>query len=283
MQRIFKNQYKRHDIFACHHAAHHRFGGEVSTYYILEEKKCHPEGCINFIWRCRLLNKGHACPKKYTHEGRKCFSCKQFFEEKYQQTPQLKISPEAYQEFLREKEDFDHWVESHRGRLVELDGEIIGLKPDLIMLSSGVRPKLNFRGWLLVFKRIYINYDLFEDIAFAQVGRSLQERIRFAQGDQLEARARFGFQRGRLILNHLQRIEFKSRGKSSSPAWNETLTAAQMATAIPAQPEKCILCPDGVLVESDLAENQTNGPRRRLICLKGVINPINCINGIKDE
>jgi len=281
MQKVFTNQYKRHDIFSCNHSAHHRFGGAVSTYYILEEKRCYPEGCINFVWRCRLLNKGHACPKKYTHVGKKCFSCKQFYEDKYIQQPRLLVSPQDFQNYLREKEDFDHWISQHEGRSVQIDARVTGIKPDLVAYIH--RGRRNFRpdGWILVFDKVYINYDLFDDAAFAWISIKAQEKLAFSAGQRFEARARFTFQRGRLIFRRLHNIEITEQGESPAPDLNEILVAAETATEFPVQPDKCIGCPEGILVEKGIPQNIRNAPRRSLVCLRGQNNPADCIRHLE--
>lgn len=277
MRKVLRNQYKRHDIFSCNHSAHQRFGGAVSTYYILSEKKCYPEGCINFIWRCRLLNKGHACPKKYNHVGRKCFSCKEYYEEKFCQQPKLKVSEEEYREFLREKEDFDHWISQHRGQDVEIDTKIAAINPSLIMTNGGKKPRFRFNGWILVFDNLHVNYDLFDDTAFAWISPKTQENFLFGRGASFEATARFNFEHGRLIFNRIRRFEIKSPGIEDPPDINEIMVATQTASRFPVQTEKCIHCPEGVLVDNVDYKKTRNGRRRNLVCLKGVKNPSECI------
>ncbi len=278
MQKIFKNQYKRHDIFSCNHSSHFRFGGAVSTYYILSEKKCYPEGCINFIWKCRLLNKGHACPKKFTHVGRKCFSCKQYYEEKYCQQPRLKVSQEEYDKFLLDKEDFDYWLDQNQGREVEIEAELAGVKPNLIANGSHRGRRLRFSGWILIFRGVYVDYDFFEDTAFAWISEKTQDRWSFSAGARFEARAKFNFQRGRLVFNRLHQVEIKRRGKTDPPDINRILVAAETATGFPVQPEKCLKCPEGMLVENAGNSRDSNGPKRQMICLRGVKNPSECIH-----
>ncbi len=283
MQNIYRNQYKRHDIFSCNHSDHHRFGGNVSTYYVLSEKNCYPQGCINFIWRCRLLNKGHSCPKKFTHVGRKCFSCKEYYEEKYCQAPRLKVSDEKYREFLREKEDFDHWVSQNDGRLVEIDAEIVSIKPNLIPSNGGPPQKFRFNGWILVLDGVYVNYDLFDDTAFAWISQKTQERFGFRDGDIFEAQARFNFSYGRLIFNRTHNIEIKQRGEGIQPEMSDIIAATQTATKIPVQPEKCIRCSQGILVENNNLRKDKDGRRRSLICLEGIRNPSECIYHLEDK
>lgn len=283
MQRIFKNQYKRHDIFSCNHSAHHRFGGAVSTYYVLQEKNCYPEGCINFIWRCYLLNKGHACPKKFTHVGKKCFSCKQFYDEKYCQQPELKVTDQQYLQFHRDKEDFDFWINEHNDRPVEIDAKIISIKPDLSIIRDQPPLRFRFNGWILVFAEVYVNYDHFQDTAFAWISKRTQESLEFAIGERFEAEARFNFVRGRLTFNRLHRIDKISSEDIQPPDINRIMVASETASIIPVQPEKCIRCEQGILIENQNLHKNRQGRRRTLVCLQGVKNPSDCLYHLQDE
>ena len=124
MSRVMINQYKRQDVFRCSHTAHFRFEKNVSVYHVLKEKECFPEGCIYFLWKCRLLNKGNSCPKKYRHVGRDCFSCKNYFDEKINHQPEIILDEEAYKKFQLDLEEFEDWLEQNVGRWVEFSGII---------------------------------------------------------------------------------------------------------------------------------------------------------------
>ena len=283
MQTTYRNQYKRHDIFSCNHSAHHRFGGAVSTYYILEEKKCYPEGCINFIWRCHLLNKGHACPKKYQHVGRKCFSCKQFYEEKYCQQPSLMVAEKDYKQFLRDQEDFDFWISRLINREVQIDAQIVSIKPDLYMFQDRPRPRFRFNGWILVFNSVYIGYDLFDDTAFGWISDKTQKIFKFSSGDRFEAAGRFNFERGRLLFNRIHNIEKKDGVNNAPPDLSSIMVATETASLVPVQPEKCIRCPQGILIENEKSTQNKNQRRRNLICLKGIKNPAECLYHLAEK
>lgn len=277
MRNIYKNQYKRHDIFSCNHSSHHRFGGAVSTYYILQEKHCYPDGCLNFVWRCQLLNKGHACPRKFRHVGRKCFSCKHFYENKYQQKPRLLVSPDEYREYLHDLENFKYWIGLNRGRKIDIDAQIASVKPDLSAAGSPDNPRFRFHGWILVFDHVYVGYDLFEDIAFARISAKTQNRFQFAGGDSFEAVARFNFNQGRLVFSQVHNIEIKARGEGELPDSESILVAAETATSFPVQPEKCMRCDQGVLIENMPSRSNRSAPSRSLVCLMGQKNPVECL------
>jgi hypothetical protein len=193
------------------------------------------------------------------------------------QQPKLLVSPENYQEYLREKEDFDYWIEKNSGRDVAIDAEISGVKPDLSAYHSGGRKNFRLDGWILVFEKVYVGYDLFDDTAFAWISTKAQDKWSFSAGCKFEAKARFTFQRGRLIFKRLHNIEILTDGDGSAPDPNRILVAAQTASEFPLQPEKCVNCPEGVLVEKTMTGRRQNGPRRSLVCLQGEKNPADCL------
>jgi hypothetical protein len=159
VRKIYTNLYKRPDVFSCPHSSHHRFGGVLTPHHILNEKKCYPDGCMVFVWKCRLLDKGHACPKKFKHVGRQCFSCKQFFEEKYQQQPKLKISGEEFEKFKFKLEDFDFWLDGVIGREIELEATVKTVKPNFRPVGRPDRERYIFTNPFLtahIFTMIYL-------------------------------------------------------------------------------------------------------------------------------
>ncbi len=137
MSKILVNQYKRQDVFRCSHKAHFRFEKSVSVYHVLKEKKCFPEGCIWFLWKCHLLNKGNSCPKGYQHVGRNCFSCKNYFEEKINYQPEILLNEEQHKRFKQELEEFEEWLNTSAGKWVEFSGEVFSVKPHFRRIRYG--------------------------------------------------------------------------------------------------------------------------------------------------
>jgi hypothetical protein len=246
----------------------------VTPHHILTEKKCYPDGCMVFVWKCRLLDKGHACPKKYKHVGRNCFSCKQFFEEKYQQQPRLKISEQEYDEFLRQLEDLDYWLDSIVGRKIELEGTIKTVKPNFRAVGFKSRERYVFSNWLVVFESAHIGYDLFDDICFARLSEKTQARFRFSEGSHLLCCAVPMFDRGRLIFTRLHNIETADDGVQ--PEWDraDAEVAAATATKLNIQTEKCLGCRFGSLIDRNNYDR--NSRSRSLLCLAGQRLPEEC-------
>ncbi|MFX0201192.1 MAG: hypothetical protein ACFFCW_34170, partial [Candidatus Hodarchaeota archaeon] len=119
MQKILINQHKRQDVFKCAHKAHFKFDKNVSVYHVMREKNCFPQGCIYFVWRCKLINKGKRCPKGYEHVGRKCFGCKYYYEEKVCHQPDVILDDEEFKKFEKSLEEYEEWLESVVGKDVE--------------------------------------------------------------------------------------------------------------------------------------------------------------------
>ena len=144
-----RNEYKRSDIFICSNQAHANFNKKVSVYHVLKVKKCHPNGCVYFYWKCKKLNKGETCPKRYQHVGKKCFGCKEFYDEKI--TNQLKINADngKWQQFQEDYQNFEDWLESIRGKTLPIFGEIDSVKPHLIKKSTSPKGRLQLKGFIL--------------------------------------------------------------------------------------------------------------------------------------
>jgi len=274
MRKIFTNLYKLPDIFSCPHSSHQKFGGAVTPHHILNEKKCFPDGCMVFVWKCRLLDKGHSCPKKFKHVGRKCFSCKHYFEEKYVRQPKLKISDEEFRKFKNRLEDLDFWLDEIVGREIELEGTIETIKPNFRPYGNPRRERFAFLNWLAVFRSAHIGYDLFEDVCFARISDKTQSRFVISPGDHILCRATASFDRGRLIFTRLHNIEHTRNGER--PQWSKSGAEVAAATAVRLnlQAEKCLQCRYGCLIDRPHYDDR-NGSRS-LLCLAGQKAPEEC-------
>ncbi len=274
--RTWTNLYKRTDIFRCVHETHRGFKNRMSVYHILKEKKCFPNGCYYFRWSCKELSKNRKCHRGYSHVGRKCPGCRFFVDEKIHNYPELQVSEPEYRQFLRELEEFEDWLTEIDNKELEILGTISSVKP---LFVKKVYPKtsfLSFRSYLLVFREIYLGMDLMRDYVYALVSKKLQQQYRFAAGDRLEARARLTTDRGRLILHRLNRIQVEHHGSEENWDDQKVLLARETATIFPTQPEGCVQCPFGALVDLVYAERRSGGPRRELLCLQGIQDYRDC-------
>lgn len=266
------NQYKRHDIFKCVHQSHVNFEHRVSVYHVLKERKCYPEGCIYFNWRCRLLNKGKTCSKKFKHVGKNCFNCKEFYDEKEIFKPKLLLDKVEYQKFTRDLSLFEDWLEDLRGKEIDFSGTINSLKPSFHKNDNRRNTSLSFDGFLINFKKGYINLDYFNDIVYAKISSKMQHRYNFCKGDKVNFYARFNENEGRIILTRLNRIEIEK--KADDETWTESKAhlAKRTGTIIPVQYEKCLNCDKGSLL--DIVSDSKR--KRVLFCLEGIRDPQFC-------
>ena len=270
------NQYKRQDVFRCVHESHAHFDGRVSVHHVLREKGCYPGGCLYFLWRCRLLNKGSPCPRKYEHVGRKCFGCKDYYDEKVNNHPDLLLDDESYKEFIEELRLFEEWLQDVRGREISFLGTVRSVKPMLTRMTSRKHESMRFEGYLVCFAEGYFDMLHLQDACYLVLRRGAYQRHRFGRDDRLEFRCLVKVDRGRILLTRPRGIEIEERGEG--PVWNETeaRVAARTGTVIAGQPEPCMACERGCLV--DVIGDRERGPgrRRELVCLEGQAGPEGC-------
>lgn len=273
---ILRNPYKRSDVFTCVHEAHRGFRNRISVHHVLNEKQCFPHGCIYFRWHCKQLNKHSKCPRGYSHVGRKCTGCKYFYEEKIHNYPEIAISDADYRAFLAEKEIFDDWLEETRGRSLEISGVVDSVKPRFVKKVYPKAQSLSFRGYLLVFKEIFVGRDHLRDTVYGWLSGDYYRRLQPGAGDEIEGFAQVGLDQGRLVLRRLKGIEVLRRG--APPLWNHQniLLARETATEFPEQPEGCAQCPFGALVDVEYLKDHHSHSRRQLLCLKGVQDYRDC-------
>ncbi len=277
MPKVLINQYKRQDVFRCSHKAHFRFEKNVSVYHVLKEKKCFPQGCIYFLWKCRLLNKGNSCPKKYKHVGRDCFSCKNYFDEKINYQPETLLDAEQYKKFERDLEEFEEWLETTRGKWVEFSGTVNTVKPHFRKIRFGSSQTISFPGFLISFTEGYIDRTFFQDNIFVTTSRRTQQNLKFARGDEVEFQARFGTDRGRIVLDRIRHIDFLHKESQDGPTVSQALVARSTGTEFDCQPEKCMMCGNGCLLDVIDKGDRESKVKRHLYCLAGVQNPEECV------
>ncbi len=283
-RRIMKNQYKRLDIFQCNHEAHKEFGNIVSVYHVLKEKGCYPNGCIYFKWLCKKLNRGLPCPKSFTHVGKKCPSCADYYDEKIIKQPHLLVSTKEYQLFCNDLRKFENWLMEKIGKQANCAGTIKSIKPHYIMHHQNNRQHLSFKGFLLIFKEAFIDITHFEDTIYAHILPWQQTKLKLAEGDKLEFLAKLRLDRGRIVLDKLHQIEIEEKISTNFFSVAEAKQALIIGKVFDYQWEKCLNCPHGCLVDIKETDFSTNGhKRRKLLCLKGVSHPEHCIIQIKEK
>ena len=269
------NQWKRLDVFRCHHETHRRFENRVSVYHVLREKSCYPKGCIYYQWRCRMFNKGKKCPKGFHHVGKKCFSCKEYYDIKVMNVPRFVLPKEKEREFYDELERFEFWAQSKSGKEVGVSATVLAVKPWLTRIDHHHRTTLRFRGFLLVLQNALIDFQRFDDHLYLTVSTNVQNKHRFVPEDEVDFHATFTVDRGRIILKKVNRIEFGIRGDSKSLTSSEVWLSRMTGSTLPYQAEGCMACDQGVLIDVEKGEEGSRRSRE-LFCLMGEENPALC-------
>lgn len=272
------NQYKRLDVFRCKLTSHESFAGRVSAYHVLKVKRCLPDGCFYFKWRCRLLEKGTACRKGYHYPGKNCTGCRFYWEEKIHKIPVVQLSADKYREFLDELERFEEWLAANKGRRLEVYGRVNFVGPLLAKTVYPGNSRVSLKGYLVNFAECYLGRTHFQDYVYLRLSRSAQQRLRLQRGDLVEFEAELTVDEGRLVLEKAGKLEFRE----CTPRLREedlasAIVEARTATVLDTQSERCLNCERGRLV--DVLEKGTGNGRgfyRQLFCLESVTDPSIC-------
>jgi len=271
-----KNPFKRTDVFTCSYETHKKFNNRVSAWHVMREKQCYPQGCISFKWYCDQLNKGKRCHRKFNYVGRLCEGCSHYRDEKIHHQPRINISKPEFDEFLETVEEFEEWVAEHANRDLNIYCRIGSVKPRFQKKMSDGKGHLYLQGYLLVVENGFIGLTEIEDLFYVYISPNQQNRFQFAPHDVFEARGRMRLDRGRILFSKVWQIDFEQR--SDMPTWDNSraLIARQSATQFQYQPESCIKCPNGALI--DVVHDVNNRPvkRRELYCLEGIKDPKQC-------
>lgn len=277
---ILINQYKRLDVFKCNQDAHRHFQGRVSVYHVMKEKKCYPEGCLYFLWRCALLEKGHRCVSGYSYVGKFCKGCTYYLEEKVHLQPEIVMSKEAYALFLEDLDNFETWLESVRFKTLSVAGRIKVVKPWFEKILFPREQHLRILGYLLVIKNGFIGKDKLDDIFYIRVSKQCMKQHQFVPKMQIELTGEIRENRGRLIVRRPRRIEIIKKGWGHPWTDEKALVAVKTATLLKEQPEQCLDCQWGTLADVIDRRKGDVSKYRNLYCLKGIADYNGCYVGV---
>ncbi len=271
-----KNLYKNTGIFKCIHESHRDYKNKISVYHILKEKSCFPHGCVYFRWKCKQLSKKSKCHRGYSYVGRKCPSCQDYYEEKIHNYPELQISKLEFENFMQELAAFEDWIEENQLRPIEFAGTVTEIKPHF---RQKIYPKskfLSFQGYIAVLAPVFLGWERFEDPVYASISSKYLQKLRLGKGAEIEGIGEIAIDHGRLILKRMRNIEIIQEGEKNY--WNEqrVLLARETATELPNQPETCLGCQFGALVDVEYLRDHHTHSRRKLFCLKGIANFQDC-------
>lgn len=277
------NPYKRNDVFACDFSRHSEYNFRVSAYHVLLQKKCYPKGCLMFKWTCSLMNKGKKCIRGYNFVGRLCEGCNYYHDEKVHLQPRLLLSNNDFEKFETECDEFNEWIDENQDRDMTIYVQIHNVKPNFRKTVYGSKGRLFLDGFILNIRHGYFDTCEFDDFFYIKSSLRQQDVYRFAAGDKFEARGRFLLDSGRIIFNKIWAIEFDSRSLRKTWDKSRALVARQSATHFDYQPEKCIECPKGALVDVIINNQGKVNNKRELYCLEGIKDPGLCWDKIKDK
>jgi len=272
-----RNLFKQNNIFICKHDTHKHFSSKMSVYHILEEKKCFPDGCVYFKWKCKVLAKKKKCHRNFTAVGRNCFSCKYFYEEKIHQFPELIVERKKKEDFFEEYNEYCEWISSIENKQVFCEGTIQSVVPDFLINKNNGKYGLGLKGFLIIFQEGFIDNQHFEDTFYLHINSMFQNKMRLREDDEVEFKAIVQEKDGRIELFAPRHFNFYLRGKSKPLLRSDLLVSLNTATTFYEQNEKCKKCSFSVIPK---IQNNRSGKNRVLICSNGIQEPENCIENI---
>ncbi len=270
------NPYKRRDVFRCNMDAHRRFDGWVSAYHVLKEKACFPQGCLYFLWRCVLLEKGERCVHGFNHVGKTCRGCTYYCEEKVNPQPQLMLDDESFAQFQDEVDQFESWLGSVRFKRLDLAGEIINVKPWYTKVLLPREEQTRLRGYLLIIKQGFIGLHAFEDPFYVRVSEKVMRQFDFIPKMRIEMVGEIREDRGRIVVYQPKQIEVIEIGSGRLWTKEAALVSIKTAGLLKDQHEQCLACSWGSLVDVTDKRDRDERRFRRLYCLKNVADPRAC-------
>jgi len=260
---MMKNFYKFKNVFKCVHEVHRHFNFQMSPFHILKEKKCFPQGCMTFLWKCRLLAKQKKCFRNFTTVGKECFNCKYFYEEKLHQYPELLLNKQDGKLFFENFLEFEVWIENLKRKRILCEGKVSQVSPEFIIEEKQNNNRLKLKGFLILFREGYIDNQLFEDDFYLSISAKTQNQLKFRKDDEVEFLAQIQIDRGRIKFFKSGKFEFFERGKSQPPTHSQSLVNAETYTIIKSQPQNCRACVFGKI--TDVLTTKP-GPKRFILC-----------------
>jgi hypothetical protein len=208
--------------------------------------------------------------------GRDCFSCKNYFDEKIVYQPEIILDEEEYKRFESDLEEFEEWLGQTVGKWVEFSGTVNSVKPHFRKIRYGAKETLNFPGFLISFKEGYLDRVFFQDHIFVTVSKKTQQNLKFAPSDEVECKARLRTDRGRIVLERIRYVDFLHKEEGTSWNLSQALVAKNTGKEIDCQPERCMMCDNGCLLDIVERTDKNSPVKRHLFCLMGVENPEEC-------
>jgi hypothetical protein len=205
-----------------------------------------------------------------------CEGCTYYNDIKVHYQPKMVLDSAAFSQFKTEIEDFEDWLDQVQNREVSFCCEVDGIKPLFKKEISGKSGQIRLDGYLLIAHQGFFGTVAFDDHFYARISLHEQERHRIAPGDRLEAKGLIKLDRGRILLAKVWAFDFERRSDAATWDSSQALVARQSARQFIQQPEACLNCPKGALIDViDRGDSQAR-IRRQLYCLEGFPDPNLC-------
>ena len=100
---------------------------------------------------------------------------------------------------------------------------------------------------------------------------------------QFQVLARLKVDHGRIVLDKIRRVEFAEKADAASWNFSQAIVAKNVGTELGCQPEKCLRCEKGCLL--DVVETRETKDKifRHLFCLAGIEDPETCLYDLKKK
>lgn len=268
--KIYKNQFKREDIFLCDHSSHKDFKKRVSVYHVLMNKQCYPYGCVEFKYKCKMKNK---CPRSYKKVNEGCENCQFLIEEKISHIPQIP-DKNKYVQFQEELEEFNRWIGKKNGKIIEFWGKINSIKPLFEKYIFNKKGKICHKGFIVSFTGGYIDKDFLDDYLYLILYKNKYNILKLSEGNELEFKARLSLNSGRIILKNPRNITISNKQYRDARKNEEISIPFISGRTFEIQLEKCFICKKGFLI--DVIDEDLKKRYKRIFCSMGIAEPEDC-------
>jgi len=277
---IYKNIFKRQDIFRCFHELHKKFSNVVSVWHVMEERKCFPQGCISFYLKCKKILKGQRCGRGFKSAGKLCQSCKYLIEEKNHYVPKIILKEEDWKEFKFEYNKFLFWIKTQEGKISKFYGKIQRIKPYIKHIYFDKGSKFLINGYFLILSWVYFENVFFDDLVFLYVPKNKAWKLKKLKSDEIEGYGFFSLSKGNIFLSNPKNLINVGGSEFFFKEDINIFLCLKLSSVFNIYQGKCFDCEKGVPA---VVENQTSFkfiPKREIICLDGYASPSLCLNEI---
>ncbi len=271
-----KNLLKSPDVFKCRHPAHKQFGYSVSPYHVIVEKRCYPDGCVEFLWRCNKFENGRKCPKNYKHVGRGCSSCKDFRDDKIHYEPTAAKNENELKRFIDQLNEFRGWLENMSDKRVRFSGVVESVKAHLAMIVENNKKTVMMDGFYASFLSGYFNNEKFDDKVYLRLSGKLLSKLKLAPGDEIESDVVFTEERGRIILRNPRNVEIERNGGTPIISQSRAHVGRATGKIINGAIVNCKSCEYCSLIDIEDRSRRKTIRYRRFYCLRGITETDNC-------